>query len=101
MVTVLKAGDHDLFVLRDSLKAVDVQCAFNADLEEEVRAAWKKRVRAFGKIRYTAEGIPREIEVDSIEVLKSAEQLPQFKDFSIDITGGIDSVDYIRSMRDA
>ena len=101
VITILKAGQHDSFVLRESLDACEVRCTFSPEFEPQVRTMWKKRVRVSGAIKYAADGTPLDINVEGIRELQSVADLPQFKDFGIDITGGMDSADYVRSLRDA
>ena len=43
----------------------------------------------------------RPFKVDDIETLRSRDEIPQLDDVEgIDITGGMDSADYVRKMRD-
>jgi len=75
----------------------------NEQLESLVREAWKCRVRIEGKIKVDRDtGIPMEVDVESIEILRERSELPQIDDLrDIDITGGVESSEYIKDLRDA
>ena len=63
--------------------------------------AWKRRVVVTGKIITNRETRKKEIYVDKIRVLGDRKDLPQLEDLrGIDITGGAESSEYIRNLRD-
>lgn len=101
VVTILKSDGQEFFTLKDRFRGCEVRCVFRPELDSVVREAWKRRAQITGAIQYGADGIPRQIEVERIRLLREAAELPQFKDFGIDITGGVDSVEYVRALRDA
>jgi len=88
------------FSLFDSLAGNRVKCNFDKTLSETVRQAWQLRVAVEGKIRFSSEGVPQSMWVDSIEVKPSRGDLPQFKGTYMNITGGVLPADYVRSLRD-
>ena len=94
-------GHNELyFSLYDVLTKERVRCNFDARLQEHVRAAWQSRVVVEGRIKHGPDGVPKSMEVSRIVERPSMEGLPQFKDFSVDITGGIESSEFVRGLRD-
>jgi hypothetical protein len=87
--------------IRDRLTGHQVQCSFEAKYIPELGAAWTKRVRVYGKIRYGKTGRPRSITVDGgIHVFPDRSEFPQAKDLEgIDITGGVESSEYVSRLR--
>ena len=60
------------------------------------------RVCVLGDVRYSSEGIPTSVTVDDIRILRKRSELPQLQDLrAIDITGGLESSDFVVEMRDA
>ena len=60
------------------------------------------RASVYGLARYDKDGYPIEIVVETLERMPGFGDMTNPQDVQgIDITGGIDSVDYIRSLRDA
>jgi hypothetical protein len=94
-------GHNELyFSLYDALGGVRIKCTFRQDLSDLVRANWLKRIVASGRIKYSGEGKPKDMRVESIEPKPGRDALPQFKGVYINITGGIESSSYIRELRD-
>lgn len=89
----------------DVLTNAKVECLVNESQLEQAKSAFRRRVAVSGKAKMTRRGKPISIQVDSIRVLKDKQELPQAKDFAgagrVDITGGVDAAEYIRSLRDA
>ncbi len=100
-VETLVGHNGNYFNLYDVLSGERIHCDFSVELQEQVRAAWQKRVIVGGRIQFTPDGKPRSMCVASIALKPPIETLPQFKDFGIDITGGIAPGDYVRDLRDA
>lgn len=69
------------FRLRDSLLDYQVRCLVNDELESRVLQAFRKRVIAWGMIRYRADGIPTSIQVEEFEVFQQDEKLPTIDQF--------------------
>ncbi len=99
-VETLTSHGKFYFNLYDALTHERVRCTFDEVLSEQVRSAWRKRVTVEGRILYGADGRIKSIEVASIRLKPNRDSLPQFKDFGIDITGGIESSLYVRGLRD-
>ncbi len=98
------AGSKDKIVIEDDLTGDQVFCyCRGADIEQQVRKAWKQRVGISGEITVIREsGKPHHVDVESIAVFPSRAELPQMEDLhGINITQGIDSAEYIRGLRDA
>ena len=89
------------FNLWEILNNVRVRCTFAPELREIVRSSWEKRSRVYGRIRYAPDGIPKSIDVERIDLARDRKELPQFNTHGIDITGGVESAEYIRGLRDA
>lgn len=80
-----------------------VECRFREDMLEEVRSALGRRVLVTGDVRFTASGEPLRVQVESIRVFPEEDALPRTEDLAglaPDLTGGMDSADYVRRMRD-
>jgi hypothetical protein len=95
--------NRDKLVIVDSLTRHETRCYISDPrLEQKARDYWKHRVAVSGKItsdRLT--GDPSEMQVDEICVLRNRSQLPQIADIAgIDITGGIESSQYVANLRD-
>ena len=82
-----------------------VRCRFPARLIGEAIYAINRYATVYGKLKYRAKtNYPYEVEVDSIEVHPPAEELPtlsELRGIAPDITRGMSSEDYVRSLRDA
>ena len=91
-------------VIVDDLSRHQTRCYIrNAELEEKARRHWKHRVGVSGRIISTDHtGYPVEMEVEDIYPLRHRDRLPQIDDIAgIDITGGIESSEYVSSLRAA
>lgn len=90
------------FDVVEDTTGTSVHCYFDdAETEAKALAAYKKRVSVQGRIKYNREGKPLSVEVAGLRAFKDARDLPQLSDLiGIDITGGQDSVSYIRELRD-
>ena len=94
---------RDKMIIVDSLTSHETRCYIRShELEDKARMYWKYRVAASGEItsdRLT--GDPIEMLVDDIYPLRDRSNLPQIDDIiGIDITGGIESSEYVASLRD-
>lgn len=102
---VISAHNGTRLSIWDVLTNTKVECLVTDAQLEEAKDAFRKRVAVTGRAKVTRKGKPVTIEVASIRVLKEKSELPQAKDFEgtgrVDITGGVDSAEYIRSLRDA
>lgn len=87
------------FNVYDPLTGDRIVCHFRTDKVEEVRAAWTGRVAVSGEIRYDKHGKPLSVLVDEIRKLSGS--ILRVQDMpAIDITGGVESSEYIRRLRD-
>ncbi len=96
-------AETDEVILVDRLTGAETRCYFqDQDIEAKVRAVGKNRVVVTGEIfvdRTTRE--PRKVVARELRIIPPSSELPQLEDLAgIDITGGIDSVEYVRRMRD-
>lgn len=102
---VISAHNGTRISIWDVLTHTKVECLVTESQLEQAKSAFRRRVAVTGKAKMTRKGKPISIVVDSIRVLKEKEELPQARDFAgtgrVDITGGVDSAEYIRSLRDA
>jgi hypothetical protein len=89
-------------LLVDRLTGEETSCYVGEELDREIRNAWKKRVVVTGTIEMNRETRKKTIHVDRIRLLRESKDLPQLEDLrGIDITGGVESSQYIRNLRDA
>jgi hypothetical protein len=78
-----------------------VVCKMSKAQIEKTLSVFGHRVTIHGRVKYTKEGKPEEIEVGQIRRL-SKDRPPSFGDLEgINITGGIDPTEYVRRLRDA
>jgi hypothetical protein len=94
---------RDRLVIVEKLTGEKTPCYLrNPSLDAELRKAWKKRVVVTGEIVVKRETKkPVKIKVDEIRILRERSELPQIEDLrGIDITGGVESSEYIRTLRD-
>lgn len=99
-VDSLIGHDQLYFSLYDALSGKRVRCDFHRNLSEDVRAAWQRRVVVDGLIYYGADGKIDVMRADSVKVKADRSRLPQFKGTYINITGGVESSEYVRGLRD-
>lgn len=95
----------DAFDVFDQLTGTRVRCALPDGKLGEAVGALGKRVAVSGRAKFSEKGRPISIEVESIRVLRDKRDLPSASDFEgegkLDITGGMDSVQFVRRLRDA
>jgi hypothetical protein len=89
------------FIIRDRITGHRTQCTIPHEKLEDAKNALERRVAVTGSVRYKA-GRPMHIDVESFEAMPDRGSLPQFDDIKgIDVTGGEDSVAFVRKGRDA
>jgi hypothetical protein len=98
-VETLASHTSTYFNLWEILTSRRVKCSFPESLTEQVREAWRKRAVASGLIQYGSDGRPQSMVVDSLRLKTPRSLLPDFKDVGIDITGGVESSEYVRGLR--
>ena len=93
----------DKVMLLERLSGEEIPCYFhNKDIEDEVRKGWKHRVELTGDIYSDrATGKRNRMVIKEIRILPQRGELPQLEDLrGIDITGGVESSEYVRGLRD-
>jgi hypothetical protein len=99
--TISVRGEPHFFIY-DVLNDRKTRCTFREGLIFKAMKAIGKRVAVEGRVRYAREGWPLSVEVEDVRELREATDLPQFAEGEgIDITGGIESAEYVRRLRDA
>ena len=94
--------DKQVFGIFDPLTNDKIICHFDDSLRERVVAALTHRVSVEGIVRFKRSGVPVSIQVQDFEIMPGMQDLPQFDEGeTLDITGGVSSEDYVRSLRDA
>jgi hypothetical protein len=68
------------FSITETLTGTDVRCYFSDDIFDEVVAAIRRRVSAYGLIRYKKSGQPASVEMEKLTVFPDQSDLPQFQD---------------------
>lgn len=104
-IDAINVHREPLFFLYPVAGPSRVRCVFDRLLLDEVRAALKRFVTVHGLLEY-AEGspFPSRITVERVEAHPPEEELASLESLfgSVpDLTGGVDSVSYIRAHRDA
>lgn len=98
----LSVHGRPYFNIYETLTNRKVVCHFPESMVDEAHRAFRKRVAAYGKVKYTRTGRPLSIAVEQLRVLREKQDLPQAKDLEgIDLTGGVDATEHIRRLRDA
>ena len=94
-------GEYE-FAIYDLLNGQKIKCRFEKEMLEEVVSLLRSRVAVAGEAKFSRTGRAVSIKVRSIKRLRSAAELPQFRvGEEIDLTGGMDSAEFVRRMRDA
>lgn len=68
------------FSVYESFTGKPVRCFFGDEIYNDVIAAIRKRVSAYGLIRYRKNGEPASIEIEELSVFPSEDELPSFSD---------------------
>lgn len=101
-VTIHGGEAFDVF---DQLTGTRMRCILPDGQINEAVSALGKRVAVSGRAKFSDKGRPISIEVESIRVLRDKKDLPSASDFEgegrLDITGGEDSAEFVRRLRDA
>jgi hypothetical protein len=94
---VTASTDSRRFRLIESVTGRAVQCTFDDLILEEVKTALPSRVEVFGKAQYGPDRKIVAIAVKSFRALQSGIKISELA--PVDITGGIDSADFVRRVR--
>ena len=90
------------FVVYDPLTRRPTNCFFPPELLEQTVAAIGKRVSVEGLIKFDRSGRPISMEVDAMRALLGSDDIPEFRHGrKVNLTNGVDAVEYVRRMRDA
>lgn len=95
-------GKNKLMVV-DGLTGKETPCYVDDEgLEDLIRRAWKCRVAIEGMIRVARDsGEPDRVDVEKISILREESELTDIDSLpKLDITGGVESSEYVRNMRD-
>lgn len=76
----LKVKDRLMFWVTETLTRKDVKCFFGDEIFNDVIAAVRKRVSAYGLIRYRKNGEPASVEIEKLTVFPEERNLPTFAD---------------------
>ena len=101
----LSVHDRPEFWIYDPITDCGTRCEFKTEDLDTVAELVKKRarVRVRGKVKFNREHRALSVEVAKFDQLRSQDQLPQIRDLHrarINITGGKNSVEYVRGLRD-
>lgn len=97
---VISTHERDSFIVWEVLTGIKVEC-FPTSQEQfaKLPAFLRKRVAVHGKIKCRIDK-PVSVQVDEVQPLRDQHELPQPKDIGkVDITGGLDSDEYVRRLR--
>jgi hypothetical protein len=68
------------FSIAETLTGKDVKCYFSDDIFDEVIGSIRRRVSAYGLIRYKKSGQPASVEIEKLTAFPDQSDLPQFRD---------------------
>lgn len=91
------------FGIYDPISGTPVRCQFDEDRIDEAIALIRARVRVTGMVRYNKKHVAVSVRVTNFVRLREQSELPQLSDLhkaGVNITGGQDSVAFVRDMRD-
>lgn len=90
------------FSIYDALTDHPTRCHFDQEQYGEAYNGLGRRVAVTGWVTYNRQDDPVSMRVDEIRYLRDSAELPRFLEGEeLDITGGEDSAEYVRRMRDA
>lgn len=102
---VVNVHEKNLFYIYPVVGPARIGCQFPDELLDEVRAAIKKYITVSGTLRYKQnEVFPYQIDVEKIELHPPEQELPSLaslRGIAPDMTGDVDSVEFIRRLRNA
>lgn len=104
-VDALNVHRNQVFFLYPPVQPGRVTCSFDQPLLDTVRQSIKRYVTVTGLLEYTeGSAFPHRVTVESVEVHPPEDELPSLDSlFGIvpDLTGGVESVEYLRRLRAA
>ncbi len=91
----------DSFTVWDEISGRAVKCVITEEMLPEARDHFDHRVVVHGVVQYDRSGQPTHINVQRMRWIKEPESLPSFADLEgINLTDGVDAVEYVRGLRD-
>lgn len=96
-------GEAPNFLVFDPITDKGVPCSFPTERLDEVIGLLKNRVRVYGLAKFNKHDDVTSLVVDEFERLPNQDEVPTLDELhaaKLNITGGEDSADYIRRMRD-
>lgn len=88
------------FYIYDRMSGDPIRCFFDKNEVSDIIALIELRVRVHGNVKFTRDHDPVSMQVSSFEaVTQNAPSIRDLHKRGIDITGGKDSVEYIRKLR--
>lgn len=96
-------ANKDTFEFTEELTKKAITCRFtDPELFKRAQESLRKRIEVEGRIRYNnQDGSPASMQVEGFRVLGDGTSVPSFRDLEgLDITGGMDPVEFIRRLRD-
>ena len=94
-------GDSNVFSIFDSLTDHEIPCHFSDEDTARVGSMIKKRINVYGRTRFDRSGLPIHIDVEEFHTVCGDEDLIKISEAPpTNITGGMDSVEYVRRIRD-
>ncbi|MFQ5664389.1 MAG: hypothetical protein ACE5HL_11220 [Terriglobia bacterium] len=102
---VVNVHDKNAFFIYPVVGPTKIECYFPDEILEKVKAGIKRHVVAAGTLRYKHnEVFPYRVEVQDLDVFPPEEELPTLESLrgaAPGITGTLDSVEFVRRLRDA
>jgi len=93
------------FYIYPTITSQKITCIFQTEMLEKVGGALKRYVSVYGVLRYKRDDLfPYKIDVDSMEIYPPESELPSLaslRGIAPDATGGLESVTFIRKLRDS
>ena len=97
--------EHDSLWFIQPVKGDQVACVFRDGLMDDMKGGLGKYVKVTGTLSFRKkESLPYKIAVESIEVYPSEDQMPtleSLRGIAPHLTGDLDSVDFVRKLRNA
>ncbi len=94
------SDDHHEFVIQEEATGQKIKCIFpETEIDRLSEGFLHKQIEVYGKARFTDKGVPVAIEIHDFDKIPDPKYLKISEAPPMDITGGIDPVDYVRKIR--